>query len=97
MATLAIFASREGCKNACWGTSPNPVGCGSTLPRRALRRDILSQRENAGEQHETVPQRCYHYLTKVEGEVYLYCPLVFQDWNPLKIGRFHKHIFHILD
>ena len=25
VATLAIFASREGCKNACWGASPNPA------------------------------------------------------------------------
>ena len=23
--TLAIFASRGGCKNACWGASPNPA------------------------------------------------------------------------
>ena len=25
VATLAIFASRGGCKNACWGASPNPA------------------------------------------------------------------------
>ena len=25
VATLAIFASRGGCKNACWGASPNPT------------------------------------------------------------------------
>ena len=25
VATLAIFAARGGCKNACWGASPNPA------------------------------------------------------------------------
>ena len=32
VATLAIFAAREGRKNACWGASPNPA-LGQVVPR----------------------------------------------------------------
>ena len=51
VATLAIFAAREGRKNTCWGASPNPalwdkmsqrVGCGTgpngPVPYRRVRR-----------------------------------------------------------
>ena len=41
VATLAIFASRGGCKNACWGGSPNPA-LRDTLSRSQRRKRLIS-------------------------------------------------------
>ena len=43
VATLAIFAARGGCKNACWGAAPNPALW-----------DILSQSKLAASQSLTL-------------------------------------------
>ena len=53
------------CKNACWGASPNPVGCGPVLTCRAL---ILGQnvpKQKRRGTAKTVPRqigKCGKYL-----------------------------------
>ena len=63
--TLAIFARPRASENACWGASPNPVGCGPVLTRRALTLGQNVPKQKRRGTAKTVPRqigKCGKYL-----------------------------------
>ena len=47
VATLAIFASRGGCKNACWGAPQTRWTSGQIVPKSRRKRLLDAARANA--------------------------------------------------
>ena len=92
--TLDIFApssDKNACQNACWGTSPNPAGCGPVLTLRALTlgQNVPKQKYPGTAQNcSPADRKMWKVFSNIRAGHIIVFPLKKRGWKPLKAGRF---------